>query len=371
MYKFTVVLCFCFLLLCSSVQPLGIVPERIPADVPLGDIKAAPSGKVNIVIHNPYSEVDFAVVQHYKANLHTHTTESDGSSDPRDVIYHYHNLGEYDILAITDHNKNTWPWSEWISEQPADSSASSEYYPDLGMLAISGNEMSIRHHRGSLLNDYSHGGFFFHMAFRYIQKQNGLSFFCHPGRYSHDAAWYQWFFDLYDDCIVGIEVYNQGDRYQSDRLLWDCINRDRNPDELIWGFSNDDMHHLPSHAFRNYQHFLMNDLTEEEFKDAMLDGAFYFSYEPNGSVSENPAYGQAMAPRLLDVIINETTITITGDGIDRYQWIDEQSHVIGTDSSIDISTIDSNFVRAVLLNEYGKTYTQPFGIEIHNTTTPL
>ena len=32
-------------------------------------------------------------------------------------------------------------------------------------------------------------------------------------------------------------------------------------------------------------------------------------------------------------------------------------------NTIDVSFIDSNFVRAVLINEYGKTYTQPFGIE--------
>lgn len=354
----------CFLLLCLPLYSFGVFQEEPNTGAPCGDFHASVECQVNVTIHNPYQGVDFGTVNHYKANLHTHTTESDGSSDPRQVIYHYHARGSYDILAITDHNKNTWPWSDWISERPVDHSDSSAYYPDLGMLAISGNELSVWHHRGSLLNDYSRGGFFFHMAFRYIQEHSGVSLFFHPGRYSHAAGWYQLYFNLYDGCMVGMEVYNQGDRYPGDRLLWDRVNKDRSPDDLVWGFSNDDMHSISRHAFRNYQHFLMNDLTEESFRNAMTRGVFYFSYEPDGSESERPTYGHAMAPRLQEVAVHETTITVTGDTADGCRWLDDQSQVVGTTSTIDVSAIDTNFVRAVLINEDGTTYTQPFGIEI-------
>ena len=316
-----------------------------------------------ITIYNPYENIDFETIDHYKANLHTHTTESDGTSSPSEVIYQYHDIGKYDILAITDHSKNSWPWSNWIEETPSEYSSSSEYYPDLQMLAISGNEMSLGHHRGSLLNNYPYGGFFPYFAFWYIQQQNGLSLFNHPGRYRYSAEWYQRYFDVFNDFVLGVEVFNQGDRYPNDRILWDEINKERAPNDLIWGFSNDDMHSISRHAFRNYQHFLMAELSEAEFRKSMMDGAFYFSYEPEGTDSEDPTYGQAMTPRLLDVNIEETTITINGESTDSIKWYDQDSNIVSSEYAIDVSMIQSNFVRAVLINEYGKTYTQPFGIE--------
>ena len=317
-----------------------------------------------IIIHNPYDEIDFQTIQHYKANLHTHTTESDGSSDPESVLNLYHERGSYDILAITDHNKNTWPWNNWINETPVESSKSAEYYPNLNMLAISGNEMSRGHHRGSFLNDFNFGGFFYRFSFHYIQKHQGLSIFYHPGRYSHSADWYNTYFDDYDNCVIGIEVYNQGDRYPHDRDLWDEINKDRSPNDLIWGFSNDDMHHISSHAFRNYQHFLMHDLSEESFKHAMIQGSFYFSYEPDGSNNNSKSYGKALTPKIQDITINDYLISIHGINTTSIEWYNENSELISTQTSLDVSEIESNFVRAVLNNEYGKTYTQPFGLEV-------
>ena len=41
--------------------------------------------------------------QWVRANLHTHTTRSDGTLDPRDVAQWYWNNG-YDVLALTEHD---------------------------------------------------------------------------------------------------------------------------------------------------------------------------------------------------------------------------------------------------------------------------
>lgn len=316
----------------------------------------------SLVIHNPYDEVDFSSCHHYKANLHTHTTQSDGTSSPSQVIAHYHDVGSYDLLAITDHNKNTWPWGEFIAEPAEYCSSSSAYYPDLGMLAISGNEFSLRHHRSSLLNDYPFGGFFMRFSFWYVQQQDGISFFNHPGRYDYDESWYQQFFDRYDS-VVGIEVYNQGDRYDQDRLLWDEINRNRDPDDLIWGFSNDDMHRIHLQAFRNYQHLLMDELTEDEFRDALSDGAFSFSYEPDGANMSSSSYGAALTPKLIDVTINGSKIQLTAEEYDNVEWYDEDSQIIARNTTLDVSLVESTFVRAVFSNDFGWTYTQPFGLE--------
>lgn len=313
------------------------------------------------IIINPYEEINFDTFHHYKANLHTHTLNSDGSSSPAEVIYFYHDIGDYDILSITDHNKNTWPWTKYIPEDPVSSSKSSAFYPDLEMLAISGNEMSLNHHRNSLLNGYSGGGLFLHFSFWIVEKKQGLSFFNHPGRYDYPVEWYQRYFDKFDS-LVGMEVYNQGDRYDQDRLLWDQINKQRNPDDLIWGLSNDDIHHLKRDAFRNYQYFFMNDLTVSAFRSSLEQGSFYFCYEPNGSDITRLTYGQAMTPILTEVKIIGDMIQLTGESYDMINWIDENSQIIDTGNVIDVSSFESNFVRAVLVNEYGRTYTQPFGL---------
>ena len=49
----------------------------------------------------------------YKANLHAHTTESDGKLTPAQEALHYRRQG-YDVLAITDHEKVT-PTAEYCA----------------------------------------------------------------------------------------------------------------------------------------------------------------------------------------------------------------------------------------------------------------
>jgi parallel beta-helix repeat protein len=351
-------------LLILILIPQGITIEQYPEKNALNNVSLKPgSHSKNPIIYNPYETIDFKTINHYKTNLHTHTTRSDGSSTTQDVISHYHQVGNYDILSITDHNTNTWPWSKWITDQPSFESDAAAYYPSLDMLAISGNELSIGHHRGSLLNDYSKGGALIHKTFKYILNKNGLSFFYHPGRYSNHIDWYQDYFNSYPDTIIGIEIYNQGDQYPHDHLLWDTINKQRPPDDLIWGFSNDDMHHITDHSFRNYQHLLMDDLTELNFKTALEHGAFYCSYEPNGANQMSSNYGQALTPRLIDVTIIKDRISIEGNEVDRVEWYDDNTQIIETSTTLNVSKINSNFVRAVLINDYGITYTQPFGIK--------
>lgn len=65
----------------------------------------------------------------YKANFHTHTSESDGRLTPEESMRAYRERG-YDILALTDHRKVTVP----------------EHVPD-GLLMIPGIEMDFIYHQ--------------------------------------------------------------------------------------------------------------------------------------------------------------------------------------------------------------------------------
>ena len=63
----------------------------------------------------------------WRANFHTHTTESDGSKTPEEAMALYRGMG-YDILSLTDHRMVTRP----------------EHVPE-GLLLIPGIEMDFFH----------------------------------------------------------------------------------------------------------------------------------------------------------------------------------------------------------------------------------
>src|SRR3990172_3475314 len=55
----------------------------------------------SIILQNPYNSGRAIWL---RGNLHTHTTVSDGSRPPGEVIADYERRG-YDFLAVTDHDK--------------------------------------------------------------------------------------------------------------------------------------------------------------------------------------------------------------------------------------------------------------------------
>ncbi len=68
------------------------------------------SGDVDYTIGNPYEGVDFSTYQPYKADLHSHTTFSDGSNPLPAMVERHYQLG-FDILAITDHGTDFYGYT--------------------------------------------------------------------------------------------------------------------------------------------------------------------------------------------------------------------------------------------------------------------
>ena len=68
-----------------------------------------PAGS-GVVFISPYEGVNWATTGQHKGNLHTHTTQSDGALAPSAMIDEYSSRG-FGILALTDHNTVTWPWT--------------------------------------------------------------------------------------------------------------------------------------------------------------------------------------------------------------------------------------------------------------------
>ena len=118
---------------------------------------------------DPYAGVDWRRDQQAKANFHTHTTNSDGKISPPDVIDMYRAAG-YDMLAISDHEQGTWPWSAY-GRNPEET----------GMVAVSGNELSRQHHMLSLFSEYAPtNSYSLDEALAGVGAMDGLAVMCHP-----------------------------------------------------------------------------------------------------------------------------------------------------------------------------------------------
>ncbi|MBN1542586.1 hypothetical protein JW992_10610 [candidate division KSB1 bacterium] len=308
---------------------------------------------------NPYAEVDWQTYQAYKANLHTHTTMSDGKGTPAEVIDRYARL-KYAILSLTDHDtlgperdrdhpeqhRTTWPWQTFGRD------------PDsLGMIAIEGNEISRRDHIGSFFNDYGNPNIDSEQeALDEIGRRNGLAILFHPGRYNKSVEWYVDLFRSYPH-LIGFEIYNQGDRYSGDRTTWDAILKDLAGERLVWGFSNDDMHNPETQLGRNWNVLLLPDFSAEQVRLAMENGVFFYVYSVDGHQGEAPP-----EIRRIESDPRKGVIRLSAHGHERIDWIVE-GEIVHQGDRVQLSKIDTanGTIRAVVYGADDKSLigTQP------------
>jgi hypothetical protein len=335
--------------------------------------------QTTLQIQSPYCSVEWAKYGQYKANLHTHTMVSDGWMNPQTVVEKYRER-DYRILSITDHRSVTYPWQEFSKfaisgktdqrikyeilkpqeDKPINRSdvEFKDVNPsDVGMIDIQGSELWFRKHElNCFFNNYSgpdSEGFLDTIA-----AKGGIAVLNHPGRYKLPALWY---IDLYKhyNQLVGIEVFNCGNRYPNDRQLWDSILTVMAPSRPVWGFSNDDMHSLRDFG-RNWNVFLLPELNKQEVRQAMENGTFYFVYAPDG-------HNDSKAPVIESIKVNQRKgkIEINASGNDSIVWIAGGKKIMrGNQFVLKKSKGDISYVRAEL---YGVddiiVCTQPFFIE--------
>ena len=197
-------------------------------------------------IMNPYQNVDWGSFNQYKANLHTHTTISDGSMSPQAVVDLYQQ-NDYTILSITDHNNVSYPWEKFAEMKPSQLSSIRNAYalsgekPDnpsyesrgitpeallfenrdptsLRMVSIQGNEITLnknhseqgKHDMGSYFSDHSDLTITGEETLQAISEKNGIAIFMHPGRYDFSTQWYLGFYHKFS-CLIGMELFNGGE----------------------------------------------------------------------------------------------------------------------------------------------------------------
>ncbi len=303
------------------------------------------------VLHNPYQDVDWETFEHHRTCLHIHTRESDGHLPPKDTVKEYVAAG-YSILALTDHDtmrsaQTTWPWSDYGIDLDAFENA---------VLPVQGNEISRPHHIGSYFIEYgAPEERSEEVVLTEIGSRGGLAVMFHPGRYSHPPSWYVELYRRFDH-LVGMEVYNQVDRYPQDRAMYDAVLAELMPSRPMWAFANDD-YHRDAHFGISFTMFLLppDGLEEDNFRQAMLQGHFFAVYDPSRDASG------MILPRAVKV--SESDIKITADAPDEaVAWI---SHgcIIHRGKRLPLTLNLGNYVRAVIEGADGaKTLVQPFAL---------
>jgi|GEM_PF-2045558 len=191
----------------------------------------------------------------FKTNTHTHTTQSDGSLSPEQIVSRYHDLA-YDVLFITDHNKLT------LVDSPE------------GMLVIPGEELTgVKHANALFATKIIDPGNRQPAEFlKEVTDSGALPMLNHPvwivGWTLHDIR-----------SLTGvtlIEIYNASSElkgYHDNLTLWDNL---LSLNELWYGVASDDAHR-EYEIGKGWIMVQAEQLDLASIKKGMEDGAFYAS----------------------------------------------------------------------------------------------
>ena len=314
----------------------------------IAPVAMAADADTDYTIENPYANVNFETDKAYKADLHSHTTFSDGSNPLPDMVARHYELG-FDIHAITDHSacfysftepkhvdimklfslvKNGFVISDALSESGTtaagnsytvtENEAGDQFYAENGgkpMMGVPfGNEQNgtsfNNAHICTWFADFGHGRLggtsYYEDVISAIDGLGGLSVINHPGEYTNardevytadaynkDDIMYNYkirkFEHLlinYDSCI-GIDINSKGDsRTRFDRKLWDIMLQDLLPiSRNVFAIATSDAHNL-NIVDSGYTMHYMPELTSSALKKNMEDGGFFAASKYVGNYDE-------------------------------------------------------------------------------------
>ena len=320
-----------------------------------------------MILENPYSDVDFGAVVHERAETHMHANHDGGRTDAHVMLDEYDDA-DYGAVAIasapaaTDFDKTQWSWP-WMELSEIEGEDYEDRYPlghhdetedddeRVDMHAIKGIESTI--------SDTNHITYYFADEYYNLDEDQsvktrlekmmddgGLASISHPEFHGVSGAnWeeYRDYYQEFDD--LRLEVVG---RASPDSVnLWDQLLTYFAPERTIYGHGADDGK-ATSHVDEFSDTLLVDSLTEQNVESAYRNGGWYFS--DNGS--------DGSRPRLTDVSVSGSTITISADDHDQIRWI-SGGFLVGTGPSYDVSEGNFGYVRAEIHGN-STTYTQPF-----------
>lgn len=311
-------------------------------------VASAADADVDYTIKNPYANVDFDTYKAYKADLHSHTTFSDGHDSLPEMTERHYELG-FDIYARTDHStvsygylthdyvpamkvlgvvKNGVIGGEVLSTEGTaangkaytvtKSAAGDEFYEQDGgqaMLSVPfGNEQNGTSFNNAHVNtwfvDYGNGRVGgtseYESVISKIDSLGGLSVINHPGEYTNardevytadaynkDDFSYNYKINKFENLLlkykscIGIDINSKGDsRTRFDRKLWDIMLVDLIPHgRNVFAIATSDAHNLEI-VDSGYTMHYMAENTSENLKKNMQEGAFFAASKYVGNFDE-------------------------------------------------------------------------------------
>ncbi len=373
----------------------------------------AVSNDRDYIIGNAYKDVDWDTWGAYKAQLHCHTTASDGGNSITEMV-EAHYAADYDILCITDHMTTGVQWDqapEVVSLMRLikyERSGFGEVYPltserrqeilngvgrdGRGMLEVTqGNELNgavpSNSHINGYFTDYGQGligidGDYETPAHE-VGLRGGITFLDHIGNYtrayedkdiSRSDLYVDKFSDLFIDepSCVGMGI-NSAEDYQTmyDRILYDEILQKTIPfGEVPWGYSFSDAHSDSIEQIdRAFTIHMLHENTVPELRSSMENGNFFSVCRYARAEMGEEFVGVGEVPTVSRIIVDDDadTITIEGENYDEIVWIAD-SKEIATGETIDLDDFSkfdiSCYVRAYLKGPGGLCYVQPFTVEV-------
>ena len=383
----------------------------------------ASAAAVEYTIINPYESVEDLLPDadnHYKTNLHTHSTYSDATENLANMVYEHYNQ-DFDVLAFSDHGVIGRRWDQAPTIIPL-----YQYNPIIGNeqkhltteefnAILAGTYQTPENERTKgrgmqcvtnaieanmlVLNKNHVNGYFTEVTEGYLGEENnfeevikrihldgGLSHINHPGdwlgsggdpdmaRDPKNVAIFTEMMEKYDSCL-GIEVFNAFDRPTSnDRILWDEMLQVIIPqgERNVWGFANNDAH-ATDEIDTCFMDFILPEYSDATLRTAMEDGTFFAVSRYAHNEMGDDFVGTGAYPQFTEITVDDDqdTITITGINCSAVEWIanGEIIETVTTEADGTITSIIklrehsddiSCYVRAQLKGEGGITLTQPF-----------
>ncbi len=375
-------------------------------------------------ITNPYGEVTSLLGEsdnHYKTNLHTHSTYSDANNTMVEMIEGFYD-NDFDILAFAEHGIFGKEWDQEPSIIPLFlfqnlwhgkrcHPTTEQYHAILdgtykteknlrtkkrGLMcvpdAIEANMFTLmKNHVNGYFTDAACEGIYgkendFEIPIRKIQNSGGISHINHPtdwlgARQNPDCGTkpenVRYFADLlrrYRSCL-GIEVLNMYDiPNRCDRILWDSLLKTLIPEgkRSVWGFANSDAHRV-CEIDTAFMDFILPEYSLDNLRHAMESGSFFAiaRYAKNELGEHFAGHGAYPVVTGIEVDEENDSITLTGINCKAIEWIADgeiiQSETLEADGEItttirlgEHSDKISCYVRAQLKGDGGICMTQAF-----------
>lgn len=287
----------------------------------------------NFTVKNPYKYEG----KYYKAQLHTHTKESDGKIKVPDLIKEYKNKG-YNFLAITDHNKIT------VNKD----------YDDENFITIPGEELTIinpfwplgRHLNRLFINHKINKNRLGDVD--EILKGEGINVINHPATIS-GLGTQRWDIDFLINLnnIRFIEIANHFSKEKSNIKYWHILLNKYGNKNPIWALAVDDAHQ-PEDIDVNWVMVKANKISEKELKKALQRGSFYCTQGPQA-----------------DFYVHDNIITVKLKRKHEIKFINAENKivkkVISTNYSYEVQGVEG-FLRVEVINKTNnkKLWSQPF-----------